>query len=108
MSPIMDVDHTKATKLFNVNVFAPINLVQAFCGLLIAARGTIVNIGSFVDALPIPWQGIYNASKAALRSITDNLRLELRPFEVKVVYVRPHHWFHDEITVIKFLPLNTQ
>ena len=91
MSAILDADQTKARELFDVNVFAPVNMIQAFSRLLVATQGTIVNIGSYVDALPVPWQGIYNASKAALRSITDNLRLELRPFEVKVVYVRPQN-----------------
>ncbi len=88
MSPILDVDLAKASKTFNLNVFAPISIVKAFIPFLIAAKGTIVNIGSYVDALPVPWQGVYNASKAALRSLTDNLRLELRPFNVNVVYVR--------------------
>jgi 1-acylglycerone phosphate reductase len=91
MSPVLDIEYGKASKLFDVNVFAPISVVKAFIPLLIVNKGSIVNIGSYADALPLPWQGVYNASKAALRSLTDNLRLELRPFNVKVVYVRPLH-----------------
>lgn len=87
MTPILDMEYGKASKLFDVNVFAPITVANAFLPLLIAGKGTIVNVGSYVDTLPVPWQGIYNASKAALRAITDNLRLELRPFSVNVVYV---------------------
>jgi short-subunit dehydrogenase len=83
------MDLGRACKLFDLNVFAPISVAKAFIPLLIANKGTIINIGSYVDALPVPWQGVYNASKAALRSLTDNLRLELRPFNVDVVYVRP-------------------
>lgn len=88
MAPITDVDNAKASKLFDLNVFAPISVIRAFIPLLIAVKGTIVNIGSYVDELAAPWQGIYNASKAALRAISDNLRLEIRPFNVNVVYVR--------------------
>lgn len=88
MVPLLDMDHEKARKTFDLNVFAPISVIQAFIPLLIAGKGTIVNIGSYVDRLPVPWQGVYNASKAALRALTDNLRLELRPFGIKVVYVR--------------------
>ncbi|KFY40383.1 hypothetical protein V495_05460 [Pseudogymnoascus sp. VKM F-4514 (FW-929)] len=87
MTPILDMEHGKASKLFDMNVFAPITVAKAFLPLLIAGKGTIVNIGSYVDTLPVPWQGIYNASKSALRAITDNLRLELRPFNVNVVYI---------------------
>ncbi|KAE9364072.1 oxidoreductase [Stipitochalara longipes BDJ] len=87
IAPMLDVDFSKASKIFDLNVFAPFALVNSFIPLLIAGKGTVVNIGSYADALPIPWQGIYNASKAALRSLTDNLRLELRPFNVNVVYI---------------------
>ena len=93
MSPILDVDNDRVRKLFDVNVIAPISVAKAFTPLLIAAKGTIVNVGSYVDNLAVPWQGIYNASKAALRAVTDNLRLEIRPFNVNVVYVRlPYFW----------------
>lgn len=83
------MEYAKASKLFDVNVFAPISVVKAFIPLLMASKGTIVNIGSYVDTMAVPWQGVYNATKAALRSLTDNLRLELRPFKVNVVYVSP-------------------
>ena len=81
------MEYAKASELFDVNVFAPISVVKAFIPLLMASKGTIVNIGSYVDTMAVPWQGVYNATKAALRSLTDNLRLELRPFKVNVVYV---------------------
>jgi 1-acylglycerone phosphate reductase len=83
------MEYAKASELFDVNVFAPISVVKAFIPLLMASKGTIVNIGSYVDIMAVPWQGVYNATKAALRSLTDNLRLELRPFKVNVVYVSP-------------------
>jgi len=92
MTPLLDMDLRKASKVFDLNVFAPFAVVKAFIPLLITSKGTIVNIGSYVDALPAPWQGVYNASKAALRSLTDNLRLELRPFNVNVVYVGAFHY----------------
>ena len=87
MIPILDIDFEKARKTFDINVFAPFNVTKAFMPLLIASKGTVVNIGSYVDSLPLPWGGVYNASKAALRSLTDNLRLEVKPFGVKVIYV---------------------
>lgn len=94
MTPVLDVDFEKSRKTFDINVFAPFNVAKAFMPLLIASKGTIVNIGSYVDSLPMPWGGVYNASKAALRSLTDNLRLEVVPFGVRVTYVCPSPTFH--------------
>jgi 1-acylglycerone phosphate reductase len=46
-----------------------------FSKLLIAGRGTIVQIGSVTRAVPVVWQSPYNATKAALSQYTKTLRL---------------------------------
>ncbi|SCV70056.1 BQ2448_1450 [Microbotryum intermedium] len=51
--------------------------------------GTIVNIGSIVAYVPTPWAGVYCATKAAVHSLSDTLRMELRGFGIKVVCVAP-------------------
>lgn len=73
--------------MFDVNVFALVAVTQAFAPLLIASKGTVVNIGSLVGKFPMPWQGYYNASKAAVNLLSDQLRIELSPFNVKVINV---------------------
>jgi NAD(P)-dependent dehydrogenase (short-subunit alcohol dehydrogenase family) len=83
--PLMDVDIAEAKKLFDVNVFAIISVTQAFAPLLIEAKGTIVNNSSIVAFFPLPLQGMYNASKAAVGMMTDVMRIEMKPFDVKVV-----------------------
>jgi len=83
--PLLDADIETAKAMFDLNVFAPIALAQAFAPLLIRSQGTILNIGSIAGLVPFPWQGMYNASKAALNLLTDNLRLELEPLGVTVV-----------------------
>lgn len=55
--------------------------------LLENSKGTIVSISSIASAAPFPWQGWYNASKAAVSSLNNQLRLELSPFDVKVISV---------------------
>ena len=48
----------------------------------------IVNNTSVASVAPLPTMGIYNSSKAAAAMLTDNLRLELAPFNIKVIDLR--------------------
>jgi 1-acylglycerone phosphate reductase len=83
----MDTDIESAKKMFNVNIFGLIEVTQAFCQALIAAKGRIVNIGSVAGHSPIPFEGMYCGTKGALQSISDTLRIEMAPFDVKVIHV---------------------
>jgi 1-acylglycerone phosphate reductase len=85
--PLLDTDVNEAKKMFDVNVFALISVTQAFAPLLIASKGTIINIGSIAGKSPLLWQGYYNASKAAVNLLSDQLRLELSPFSVDCICV---------------------
>lgn len=85
--PLLDTNVAEAKKMFDVNVFALISVTQAFSPLLIASKGTVINIGSIAGKAPIPWQGYYNASKAAINLLSDQLRLELSPFGVDCICV---------------------
>ena len=51
--------------------------------------GRIVNIGSIVGTVPTPWAGSYCASKAMVHAMSDALRVELKPFGVRVIKVLP-------------------
>ncbi|KAJ3109574.1 hypothetical protein HDU96_007177 [Phlyctochytrium bullatum] len=49
--------------------------------------GKIVNMGSMLAYVSLPWSGIYCASKSAVRAITSSLRMELIPHNVQVSLV---------------------
>ncbi|KAK6996009.1 hypothetical protein R3P38DRAFT_3223016 [Favolaschia claudopus] len=51
--------------------------------------GTIVNMGSVVGEIPTPWTGIYDSSKAAVRSLTDTLFMECKPLNIRVMLAAP-------------------
>jgi NAD(P)-dependent dehydrogenase (short-subunit alcohol dehydrogenase family) len=74
---------------FEVNVFGPIAVTQAFLPLVRRAVGRIVNMGSVGDRITMPFGGALCASKSALASMTEALRLELRPWGIHVCLVEP-------------------
>ncbi|KAL3466168.1 hypothetical protein BJX64DRAFT_284747 [Aspergillus heterothallicus] len=84
----VDLEIEEVAKLFQVNLFAVMQLCQVFVPLLReSARGQIVQIGSVTRSMPVVWQAPYNASKAALSQYTKTLRLELMPLGIEVVEV---------------------
>jgi short-subunit dehydrogenase len=54
-----------------------------------ARRGTIVNVSSLAGKVTVPFAGAYSASKHAIESISDALRVELAPWRIRVVVVEP-------------------
>jgi short-subunit dehydrogenase/predicted MFS family arabinose efflux permease len=51
--------------------------------------GTIVGISSLAAEMPPPFFGHYSAAKAAISSLLSGLWMELKPFGVRVLDVRP-------------------
>ena len=85
--PALDVEMDEIRETFEANVFGVMTMCQAFAPLLIAAKGTIVQIGSLAGVMPYVFGSVYNASKAALHSYSSTLRVELAPFGVRVVTI---------------------
>jgi NAD(P)-dependent dehydrogenase (short-subunit alcohol dehydrogenase family) len=74
---------------FEINVVGPVALTQALLPLIAKARGTVVNIGAVSAHLAPPFYGPIAASKAALASLNDAMRLEFAPLGIKVVLIEP-------------------
>lgn len=53
--------------------------------MVIKAKGVVVNHASVVWNLAIAWDGMYSSSKAAVKQLSEVLRLELEPLGVRVV-----------------------
>lgn len=83
--PVSDLHISDAKQLFEINVWAQLDVTQAFLPLLLKSRGMIVNQTSVVGVAAVPFQSVYNASKAAISMFSDCQRLELEPFGVKVI-----------------------
>jgi NAD(P)-dependent dehydrogenase (short-subunit alcohol dehydrogenase family) len=87
--PVEYVTSADLHRMFEVNVFGQIAVIQAFMPLIRKARGRIINMGSVVAHIAIPFGGVLSASKSALGSLSDALRLELRPFGIHVCVIEP-------------------
>lgn len=76
---------------FEVNVTGVLAVTQAALPLLRAAEGrrTILMISSGSARLAMPVTGAYAASKFALEAMTDALRVELAPWQIRVVSLQP-------------------
>ena len=70
---------------FEVNVFGTIAVTQAAIPFLRATRGRVVTIGSIAGRFGAPFVGPYGASKAAVATLVDSLRMELAPFGIRTV-----------------------
>jgi len=85
-----DVSLSAIRRLFEVNLFALIRVTQACLpGMRRLRKGTIVNLSSIVGKFPFPTSGVYSATKHAVEAISDALRMEVRPFGIRVVTIRP-------------------
>lgn len=85
-----DVSKEAIKRLFEVNLFALIRITQACLpGMRNLRKGTIVNLSSIAGKFAFPGSGVYAATKYAVEGITDALRMELAPFGIRVVAIRP-------------------
>ena len=85
--PLTDVSIAEGKKLFDLNVWSLISTTQAFLPLLLKSKRNpmLINHTSCASIMATPFQAMYNASKSAAAMISDNLRLELAPFGIKVI-----------------------
>lgn len=95
--PLADVTLASARELFDLNVWAQLAVTQALLPLLLRAPSSpstrtfpplIVNHTSVGSVAALPFQGVYNASKAAFAMISSTLRMELAPLGVRVVELK--------------------
>jgi NAD(P)-dependent dehydrogenase (short-subunit alcohol dehydrogenase family) len=76
-------------EMLDVNLRAPFRLMRAFAPLLIAARGSVVNVSSVTGLRAFPGVLAYCVSKAGVDQLTRCAALEMAPHGVRVNAVNP-------------------
>jgi short-subunit dehydrogenase len=88
---IMDVPVEDMRRVFETNVWGVVYGSRIAVEHLRERGGALINVGSEVSDSPVPLQGIYSASKHAVKGFTDSLRIELEAdgLPVSVTLIKP-------------------
>ena len=77
-------------KQFETNFWGSVKMTKAVLPIMRNQRfGKIITISSLIGLIGVPFNSYYAASKHALEGFYKSLRLELRPFNIKVSVVEP-------------------
>src|SRR6201996_7548378 len=88
--PVENTSIEAAKKQLDVNFFGAFRVSRSVLPAMRSQRsGYIVNIGSIGGLVAIPYQAMYSASKFAMEGFSESLRMEVRPFGIRVVIIEP-------------------
>lgn len=90
VGPLEELSDGQLRAQFETNVFGLMAVTRAFLPAMRArGRGRVINVSSVGGRMTFPLMGAYNATKYAVESLSDALRVELRPFGVQVSLIEP-------------------
>ena len=94
--PIEEIPLQEIQNNFHTNVFGPIEVMKAVLPQMRQQKsGLIINVTSIAGYMGLPYRGIYSASKGALELITESIRMEVKPFNIRVTNVAPGDFATD-------------
>ena len=100
---ISNFNSNLADETFQVNVLGMIYCIeQLLKNFLLQKNGMIVGVSSIADVRGFPNSGLYCASKSAVSTFLESLRVELKSTGIKVAVVRPGFVLTPMISENKF------
>lgn len=89
-SDISKYSSADAKTIFEINTLGIVNCVEQLLPDFIERKnGMIVGVTSLAESRGFPRSGFYNASKSAASLLLESLRIELNPYGIKVITVKP-------------------
>ncbi|MCQ2313094.1 MAG: oxidoreductase [Paludibacteraceae bacterium] len=90
LGAVENVTPQEAHRQLEVNVFGLARLIQLILPTMRAQHsGRIINIASIAGKVTLANCGWYNVSKFAVEALSDALRMEVKPYGIKVVIIEP-------------------
>lgn len=90
LGAVENVSPEEAHRQLEVNVFGMARLIQLVLPIMRAQHnGRIINIASIAGKVPLVNCGWYNVSKFAVETLSDALRMEVKPYGIDVVIIEP-------------------
>jgi len=88
--PVEQMPTDRARRIMDTNFWGSWNLCQATLPHLRQSdRGRLLLVGSIAGFMGIPFRAAYCASKAALKTMTESLRMEVNGTDLQVTMVAP-------------------
>lgn len=89
-APVEATSIEQMRDLMDVNVFGAMRLIQLVLPHMRSRRrGRIINVSSLSGIIPLPYVGLYGATKHALDAMSFSLAAELRDFGIRVTIITP-------------------
>jgi short-subunit dehydrogenase len=90
IGPVEEAPMERVRALFEDNFFGAVRITQSLLpGMRSRGKGAVIFIGSMAAEVPRAFISFYAASKAALRSFAECLRMEVRGYGIRVSLVAP-------------------
>lgn len=89
LDEVSDEDHRR---LFDINFWGIVYGSLVALPHLIKSEGTLINLGSEVSEAVLPLQGMYSATKHAVKGFTDALRVEIQEVDqapISITLIQP-------------------
>ncbi len=87
---VEDTSEAEARFQMETNFFGTVNTLHAVLPIMRKQKqGKIITTSSVAGFIPIPYQGYYSASKAAVKILTQTLAIEMKQFGVQCCCVLP-------------------